>query len=123
MRRLATILMAGMAIAACSGEAAAPTDAADDAPAYAAPPVATDGGGAEGPDVASRVESYLFSLAWTSHQSTNLFTNQDAHGTGRPITTGGTCSVIRSTVESQPQLEQLLGLTGVLTDPNVCGPK
>lgn len=41
MRRLATILMAGMAIAACSGEAAAPTDAADDAPAYAAPPVAT----------------------------------------------------------------------------------
>ena len=77
--------------------------------------------GAEGPEVASRIESYLFSLAWTSHQSTNLFTNQDAHGTGRPITTGGTCSTIRSTVESQPQLEELLGLTGVLSDPNVCG--
>jgi phospholipid/cholesterol/gamma-HCH transport system substrate-binding protein len=77
--------------------------------------------GAEDPSVADRVEGYLFDLAWTSHQSNNLFSNQDAHGTGRPITTGGTCSIIRSTVESQPQLEELLGLTGVLTDPNVCG--
>lgn len=77
--------------------------------------------GAEGPDVTNRSEGYLFDLAWTSHQSTNLFTNQDAHGTGRPITSGGTCGVIRSTVNSNPQLEELLGLTGVLTDPNVCG--
>jgi phospholipid/cholesterol/gamma-HCH transport system substrate-binding protein len=79
--------------------------------------------GAEGPDTADRVEGFLFDLAWTSHQSDNLFSNQDAHGTGRPITTGGTCAIVRSTVESQPQLEELLGLTGVLTDPNVCGPK
>lgn len=79
--------------------------------------------GAEDASVADRVEGYLFDLAWTSHQSNNLFSNQDAHGTGRPITTGGTCSIIRGTVESQPQLEELLGLTGVLTDPNVCGAK
>lgn len=79
--------------------------------------------GREAPTAAGRAEGYLFSLAWVGHQSTNLFTNQDAHGTGRPITTGGTCSVVRSTVESQPELEELLGLTGVLTDPRVCGPK
>lgn len=79
--------------------------------------------GAEGPEVADRIEGYLFSLGWVGHQSDNLFSNQDAHGTGRPITTGGTCAIVRSTVESQPELEELLGLTGVLTDPNVCGPK
>jgi ABC-type transporter Mla subunit MlaD len=83
--------------------------------------LANNPGGAEGPEIADRIESYLFSLAWTSHQSLNLFSNQDAHGTGRPITTGGTCAIVRSTVNSQPQLEELLGLTGVLTDPNVCG--
>jgi phospholipid/cholesterol/gamma-HCH transport system substrate-binding protein len=77
--------------------------------------------GAQGPDVADRVEGYLFDLAWVSHESDNLFSNQDAHGTGRPITTGGTCAIVRSTVQSQPELEELLGLTGVLTDPNVCG--
>ena len=77
--------------------------------------------GAARPDVAGRSAGFLFDLAWTSHQSTNLFTNQDAHGTGRPITTGGTCAIIRSTVNSQPELEELLGLTGVLSDPRVCG--
>jgi phospholipid/cholesterol/gamma-HCH transport system substrate-binding protein len=85
--------------------------------------LANNPGGAQGPDVAGRSEGYLFDLAWTSHQSDNLFSNQDAHGTGRPITTGGTCAIIRGSVESQPELEELLGLTGVLSDPNVCGPK
>lgn len=83
--------------------------------------LANNPNGAEGPDVANRSEGYLFDLAWTSHQSANLFSNQDAHGTGRPITTGGTCGIIRSTVNSNPELEELLGLTGVLTDPKVCG--
>lgn len=77
--------------------------------------------GAEDRDVAGRSEGFLFDLAWVGHQSNNLFSNQDAHGTGRPITTGGTCGIVRSTVASQPELEELLGLTGVLTDPNVCG--
>ena len=77
--------------------------------------------GAEDRDVAGRSEGFLFDLAWVGHESNNLFTNQDAHGTGRPITTGGTCAVIRSSVASQPELEELLGLTGVLTDPTVCG--
>jgi hypothetical protein len=79
--------------------------------------------GAEPPEVTDRIEGYLFSLAWTAHDTNNLFVNQDAHGTGRPITTGGTCSTLRTTLESQPELEELLGLSGVLSDPNVCGPK
>ena len=83
--------------------------------------LANNPNGAEGPEKTDRSEGFLFDLAWVGHESNNLFTNQDAHGTGRPITTGGTCAVIRSTVNSQPQLEELLGLTGVLTDPRVCG--
>jgi phospholipid/cholesterol/gamma-HCH transport system substrate-binding protein len=77
--------------------------------------------GAEGPEKADRNEGFLFSLAWVGHQSTNLFSSQDAHGPGRPITTGGTCGIIRSTIASQPQLEDLLGLSGALTDPRICG--
>ena len=68
-----------------------------------------------------RDEGYLFNLAWLGHQSTNLFSNQDAHGPGRPFTSGGTCSTISQTAQSQPQLEEILGLTGVFTDPRVCG--
>ena len=77
--------------------------------------------GREGPDKAGRQEGYLFHLGWVSHQSNNLFGNADAHGPGRPLSTGGTCTVIRGTATSEPQLEELLGLTGALTDPRVCG--
>lgn len=83
--------------------------------------LANNPGGREGPEKAGRDEGFLFQLAWVTHQTNNLFGASDAHGTGRPITTGGTCSTIRSTVNSQPELEELLGLTGVLTDPRVCG--
>lgn len=41
MKRLAAILLMGMALCACTGETAAPADAATDEPAYAAPPVAS----------------------------------------------------------------------------------
>jgi hypothetical protein len=77
--------------------------------------------GTEPASKTDRQEGYLFSLAWVGHQSDNLFSNQDAHGTGRPISTGGTCSSLQAMVQSQPELEELLGMTGVLTDPNVCG--
>lgn len=77
--------------------------------------------GAEKPDTPGRDEGYLFHLAWVGHQSTNLFGNADAHGPGRPFTTGGTCSSFAEFVQDSPELEVLLGLTGVLTDPRVCG--
>jgi phospholipid/cholesterol/gamma-HCH transport system substrate-binding protein len=78
-------------------------------------------GGRQGPDAANRDEGYLFHLGWVGHQSTNVFSNADAHGPGRPLTLGGTCTTFRGTVEQQPELEALLGLTGALTDPAVCG--
>jgi phospholipid/cholesterol/gamma-HCH transport system substrate-binding protein len=77
--------------------------------------------GSEGPDVADRIEGYLFYLAWVPHQSVNLFSSADAHGSLRPITIGGTCTTLRGTARNSEQLEFLLGLTGALTDPRVCG--
>jgi phospholipid/cholesterol/gamma-HCH transport system substrate-binding protein len=77
--------------------------------------------GREGPDKADRDEGYLFYIAWLTHQVNNLFGNVDAHGPGRPITYGGTCAVIENTLGAQEELEALLGLTGVLTDPALCG--
>jgi phospholipid/cholesterol/gamma-HCH transport system substrate-binding protein len=77
--------------------------------------------GREAPDKAGRDEGFLFHLGWVGHQSNNVFGNADAHGPGRPLTLGGTCTTFRGTVEQQPELEELLGLTGALTDPAVCG--
>ena len=77
--------------------------------------------GREGPEKADRDEGYLFYIAWLTHQVNNLFGNVDAHGPGRPITYGGTCAVIENTLGAQEELEALLGLTGVLTDPALCG--
>ena len=77
--------------------------------------------GREGPDKADRDEGYLFYTGWLVHQVNNLFGSTDAHGPGRPITYGGTCAVIQNTVQLQEELEPLLGLTGALTDPAVCG--
>ena len=78
-------------------------------------------GGREPPEKDNREEGYLFYLAWLGHQSNSLFSGADAHGPFRPLTTGGSCATLRGTLEQQPQLEFLLGLTGVLTDPRVCG--
>ena len=50
-----------------------------------------------------------------------MFTNADAHGPMRTLTVGGTCATIAGTAKSVPGAEFLLGLTGVLTDPRVCG--
>ena len=55
------------------------------------------------------------------HQVNNLFRALDAHGPGRPVTYGGTCAMVANTVGAQEELEGLLGLTGALTDPLVCG--
>ena len=77
--------------------------------------------GREGPEVKDREEGYLFHTGWLTHQVNNLFRSQDAHGPGRPVTYGGTCAIIENTIGAQEELEALLGLTGALTDPLVCG--
>jgi phospholipid/cholesterol/gamma-HCH transport system substrate-binding protein len=85
--------------------------------------LAANPNGREAPDKPGRDEGYLFHLGWVGHQSDNVFNNADAHGPGRPLTLGGTCTTFRGTVEQQPELEELLNLTGALTDPAVCGNK
>ena len=77
--------------------------------------------GREGPDVADRDEGYLFYLGWLTHQVNNIFSFQDAHGPGRAITYGGTCAIVQNSLRLQPELEGLLGLTGAITDPAICG--
>lgn len=77
--------------------------------------------GREGPEKADRDEGYLFYAGWLSHQVNTLFSASDAHGPGRPITYGGTCAILQNTLGAQEELEALLGLTGVLTDPALCG--
>ena len=62
-----------------------------------------------------------FALAWLGHTSVNLFSAADAHGPLRNITLAGTCNVLEASVASIPETEFLLGLTGVLTDPAICG--
>ncbi|MBA3328185.1 MAG: hypothetical protein H0T43_07780, partial [Solirubrobacterales bacterium] len=86
--------------------------------------------GAEGPDVAGRDEGYLFSLGWLGHQSVNLFSNADAHGPQRTLTVGGTCAVLAGTLNTIKGDDDtalantfLQGMSGVLTDPRVCGGK
>ena len=77
--------------------------------------------GREDPDKRDRDEGYLFYTGWLVHQVNNLFASQDAHGPGRPITYGGTCAVIANTLGAQEELEAIFGLTGLLTDPLLCG--
>jgi phospholipid/cholesterol/gamma-HCH transport system substrate-binding protein len=79
--------------------------------------------GREGPEKAGREEGYLFWIAWLQHNGAAAFSTSDAHGVFRPVTVGGTCGTIRSSVADQPELEFLQGLSGVLSDPNVCGAK
>jgi hypothetical protein len=51
----------------------------------------------------------------------SLFSGQDANGVFRPLVVGGACNVLQNTAQSAPESEFLLGLTGVLNDPAICG--
>jgi hypothetical protein len=73
--------------------------------------------GREAPGKSSREEGYLFWLAWLGHQSVNIFSTSDAHGTMRPIAFGGTCNTLASYAARNPQMEFLLNLTPILSSP------
>ncbi len=77
--------------------------------------------GKEGPDKLDRDEGLFFWVSWLAHQTNSIFSNQDAHGVMRALTLGGTCTTIAGTAKTNPAIEQLFGLTGVLTDPAICG--
>ena len=77
--------------------------------------------GREGPDVAGREEGFLFWIAWVSHQSANLFATADANGPFRPSLVAGSCQTFRGLVTDQPELEFLMNLTPIITNPALCG--
>ncbi len=74
--------------------------------------------GREPASEATRQEGYLFWLAWLGHQTENLVNVDDGNGPIRPIFLTGTCQTLTSLVNETPELEFLLGLTGVLA--NAC---
>jgi len=78
-------------------------------------------GGRDAPTKAERDEGYAFAIAWLGHQSVNLFSTADANGPMRALSLGGLCNTFEATVAGLPEAEFVLGLTGVLTDPAVCG--
>ncbi len=77
--------------------------------------------GREGPDVPNRDEGYLFWLAWLGHNGNALFSTADATGNFRPVAFVQACSSIRRTIQEEPEAEFLRALSGVLSDPRVCG--
>ena len=77
--------------------------------------------GREGPEADAREEGYLFWLAWVAHQSTTVFSTSDAHGPFRPSLVALSCQTARSLAQVQPEMEFLMNLTPILTNPEVCG--
>ena len=75
--------------------------------------------GRQGPNVAGRDEGYLFWLAWLQHNGASLFSSSDANGPFRPVTLGGTCSVLKELTGDNPPLNLLF--QPALLDPRVCG--
>jgi phospholipid/cholesterol/gamma-HCH transport system substrate-binding protein len=80
--------------------------------------------GREGPGVSQQVrdEGYLFYIAWATHDSQNLFNLADAHSSLRPVTVGGACNAINALAQQNLGANEfILGLTGLLTNPALCG--
>jgi phospholipid/cholesterol/gamma-HCH transport system substrate-binding protein len=76
-------------------------------------------GGRQAPGAQNREEGYLFWLAWTAHQTINLFNVDDANGPLRPVFLTGTCGTLTTIATVQPALEFGLNLTPILA--TVCG--
>ena len=63
--------------------------------------------GRQGPDVSARDEGYLFWLGWLQHNGAALFSSSDANGPFRPVTLGGTCTVLKELTGDNPPLNLL----------------
>jgi phospholipid/cholesterol/gamma-HCH transport system substrate-binding protein len=75
-------------------------------------------GGRQGPTVAGRDEGYLFWLAWLQHNGAAVFSSSDANGPFRPVTLGGTCTVLKELTGDNPPLNLLY--QPALLDKQVC---
>ena len=65
-------------------------------------------------------EGYLFWIAWLGHNAGAVFSTADATGIFRPVAIQATCATIKQTINDEPELEFLQGLTGALFDPRIC---
>jgi phospholipid/cholesterol/gamma-HCH transport system substrate-binding protein len=68
-----------------------------------------------GPAAYGDTESYLFLIAWLSHQGTNLFSSDDANGSYRPVFLAAPCQLLQSNLPSNPVLNPAVGLATGLT--------
>jgi phospholipid/cholesterol/gamma-HCH transport system substrate-binding protein len=75
--------------------------------------------GRQGPAVPDRDEGYLFWLAWLQHNGAALFDTSDANGPFRPVTLGGTCTVLKELTGDNPALNLLF--QPALLNQKVCG--
>ena len=76
--------------------------------------------GREAPGKQGREEGYLFWAAWLAHNGGALFATSDASGVFRPSALQVTCATVKQTLQDEPELEFLQGLTNVLLDPRIC---
>jgi phospholipid/cholesterol/gamma-HCH transport system substrate-binding protein len=68
-------------------------------------------------------ESWLFWIAWVTHQTENLFSTQDAHGSYRPVFIGGTCETIQKIIDIGGPVAAIGGnLISIVTNPLLCPP-
>ena len=75
--------------------------------------------GRQGPAVPGRDEGYLFWLAWLQHNGAALFSSSDANGPFRPVTLGGSCTVLKELTGDNPPLNLLY--QPALLSKRVCG--
>ena len=65
--------------------------------------------------------SFLFWLAWLSHNGNAVFSTTDANGPVRALTQTSTCQTIKALVASNALAPVALNLAGVLSNPAICG--
>jgi phospholipid/cholesterol/gamma-HCH transport system substrate-binding protein len=70
---------------------------------------------------ASKNGTLLFWLAWLGHNGDAVFATSDANGPFRALTQTTTCTTLKALVEQQPLLPFLANLSGILSNPALCG--
>lgn len=76
------------------------------------------------PAALKREEGYLFWLGWTAQLTNSVFSASDAFSSFRRANFMLSCATIRQSINAEggePALEPILGLTGILNDPALCG--
>jgi len=71
-------------------------------------------------DDPQRDEGYLFWLAWLAHDGNALFSSSSNTGVLRPAALQVTCATIKQTIQQEPELEFLQGLTPLLFNEQIC---